>query len=136
MSHGITPIETRHTLPRERRRCLRTSLRTWVVIHGGGLTTRATIRNLSEGGAFIETVLPAVMGAQLEIRFQLPDDETEFVCTAIVRHTGTGRGIGVEFQDVGPERRQRLSRFIHRTLDRCLNGRPGSLPGPGDTSNR
>ncbi len=55
----------------------------------------ATIRNMSVNGAFIETRALVKVGSILHLRFTLGGREV--TCSAIVRHSTIGRGLGVEF---------------------------------------
>lgn len=76
------------------------------------IDSQAVLRNLSEGGAFVETVAPTVVGSVVQLRFRLPGETQEIACTATVRHTRGGRGIGVEFRYLDPGDRYRIQQFV------------------------
>ena len=106
----------------ERRRQHRTSVRTTVWIGQDGIfaSSPVWILDLSEAGAFIEGIPAYAVGAVLSLRFRLPDDGSEVICTAIVRHTRGGRGLGVEFLDLTPETVLHLRQFIGQSIDEYL----------------
>jgi len=88
---------------------LRAPLPWRVIIHSGGRRKEAQLYNLSEGGAFLETARPSVVGAQLEVELQLSDGPASL--PADVLHTNvTGNllrpqlpiGMGVRFRDPNP----------------------------------
>ena len=100
--------ETSHRLTR------RVSVRTEVWLGQDGIFTRSEewLSDLSLGGAFIESAPTANPGAVLNLRFQLPTSSAPIDCTAIVRHTRGGQGLGVEFVDLSPDSRARLRDFV------------------------
>jgi hypothetical protein len=88
---------------------LRAPLPWRVTIHAGGRRKEAHLYNLSQGGAFLETARPSVVGAQLEVELQLSDGSASLA--ADVLHTNvTGNllrpqlpiGMGVRFRDPNP----------------------------------
>ena len=72
------------------------------------------ITNLSEGGAFLETINRFQMGTDLKLTFQLPDDAGSFVMHATVcRLSDEGEGgIGLRFTGLETDNQLTLSRLV------------------------
>lgn len=77
--------------------------------------------NLSEGGIFIKTNKPAVMGSTLSVKFTLPNTVNLIEAKGIVRwvineeYAQTNNlipGIGIEFIELKSQDKQLLKRFI------------------------
>lgn len=100
----------------ERRKYPRQTLTTEIWLGQDGIFTRAnaTLGDLSEGGAFIETSQRYSVGSLLSLRFKLPRALEFITCMIIVRNTRGGNGLGVEFLDLSPEDRQQIKTFISR----------------------
>jgi uncharacterized protein (TIGR02266 family) len=86
-----------------------------------GITSQAFSRDLSLTGAFLKADPAPAAGSELTLRFRLPADRAEIVCTAIVRRVEhdteqAPAGFGVEFQGFQPEDRDKLERFIRQQL--------------------
>jgi len=78
-------------------------------------------RNLSSYGTFLKTDWSPPEGAEINLRFRLPDDDREIGCLGVVRSLdgddrGVHPGFGVEFVGIAPDDRARLEGFIRRQL--------------------
>ncbi|HTH52213.1 MAG TPA: PilZ domain-containing protein [Pyrinomonadaceae bacterium] len=83
----------------------RISLRTELWIGQDGIFTRTdeTLRDLSIGGAYIESRQAPPIGSIVNVRFRLPVSPTLVSCSAIVRSATVGEGFGVQFLDISRE---------------------------------
>ena len=87
-----------------------------------GIFTRApgSLRDLSEGGALIETADGFSVGSVLSLRFALPGARDLISCTAEVRNLrDSGAALGVQFLDLSQDDRRLVSAFVSQ-------GVPGS----------
>ncbi|HZS05632.1 MAG TPA: PilZ domain-containing protein [Blastocatellia bacterium] len=87
---------------------------------GEFIRTNDKLTVLSEGGCFIETSLRYPVGSTLHLRFKLPRATAPITCVVVVRNTGGGTGLGVEFTWISPEDRHQIKSFV----DRQLSARP------------
>ena len=62
------------------------------------------------GGLFLHTPAPVALGSVVELLFDLKTGEIR--ARAIVRHCNPGRGMGVQFMQMLPADRARLSKFL------------------------
>ena len=81
------------------------------------------IRNLSFGGVFIETQKPQSVGAKAEIDFLV--EEGQIRTKAVVRHTESASGMGLEFTGLAHEDRPHLGALLTR-LRSLSRSRPNS----------
>jgi hypothetical protein len=90
-----------------------------VTIRAGGRRKEARLYNLSQRGAFLETARPSMVGAEIEVGFQLPDGPSSL--PASVLHTNvTGNlrrphlpiGMGIRFTDPSPSISDDLGRIV------------------------
>jgi hypothetical protein len=65
-----------------------------------GASAAARCRDISLGGAYLETEAVLPFGAEVTLAFELPDLDTEARIPAIVRWTKPG-GMGVQFGAMG-----------------------------------
>ncbi|MBK9519715.1 MAG: TIGR02266 family protein [Anaeromyxobacter sp.] len=77
--------------------------------------------NISQGGLFINTRKPLPLGAAVKILLQLPGEQAPSALEGrVARVTGYDNaqnmvpGMGIEFTDVTPARREELERFVQR----------------------
>ena len=70
------------------------------------------VRDLSAGGVFISTNAPLSKGSPIQLLFSLPEGEMRI--EGIVRYSNAGRGMGVEFAQMGVADRARLQELIRR----------------------
>lgn len=103
----------RQDLPRGRVH-RRATVRTEIWIGQGGIFTRSpgVLRDLSEGGAFVQTAQRFPVGSLLNLRFKLPRASHFVNGTVAVKHTGDGAGLGVKFVDLSDDDRRRVREFI------------------------
>jgi c-di-GMP-binding flagellar brake protein YcgR len=95
----------------DRRRHVRASLQTEVWLGQDGIYTRTQemLRDLSEGGAFIETSQRFAIGSIIHLRFKLPGSGQLISCTAEVRNVRQdASGFGVEFLDISSHCAQQI----------------------------
>ena len=69
---------------------------------------------LEAGGACLELDEPFSTGSLLNLSFTLPQTEDAIGCRAIVRSAVEGKGVGVEFLDISPQERERVSACVQR----------------------
>jgi uncharacterized protein (TIGR02266 family) len=84
----------------------------WIGIDGIFTRTWGELRDLSEGGAFVETDQRFAIGSLLNLRFQLPGTGLFVAGTVIVRRHQDQGGIGVEFLDLPPDDRARVREHV------------------------
>jgi hypothetical protein len=70
------------------------------------------VSDLSIGGVFIATTLTIATGTNIEMLFALPEGEMRI--HGVVRRAGAGKGIGVEFTNMGSGDRARLQELLRR----------------------
>ncbi len=76
-------------------------------------------RNINEGGLFVETETPHPVGTEVSLQFKIPgSDEPLQVMGRVARTTGGGSGespgIGIEFDDLDGQARQRINQLVRR----------------------
>ena len=77
-------------------------------------------RNINEAGIFIETDNPQQVGSSVQLQFQLPgsDDPIEVAGTVVRISDGNDgnepQGVGIEFDELNEEARQRINDLIRR----------------------
>jgi type IV pilus assembly protein PilZ len=74
-------------------------------------------RNINEGGIFLETEAPQPLGSTVELEFKLPGSEAPVEVAGLVVRVEPG-GMGIEFDELGPEHRRRINQIVR-------NLRPG-----------
>lgn len=87
-----------------------------VLSYSAGATNRDQGRLvvLGAGGAFLELGGTYAVGSMLKLGFKLPSTAEAVSCLAIVRDSQQGRGAGVEFVDLEPRDRARVTAFVTR----------------------
>ena len=70
-------------------------------------------RDISLGGMFIETELPAEFNAELVIHLTLDEDGAEYALPAIVRWTRPG-GMGIQFRQLGARETYAITAIVRR----------------------
>lgn len=86
----------------------------------------STVQNISPGGLFVECVSPRPFGARAEVHFLVP--EGKIAGEAVVKHSQTGRGIGLRFTRILETDRMRMVGLIERLRSASLKPdlrRPG-----------
>ena len=89
----------------------------WIGVDGMFTHTREQVKDISLGGAFIETSEIHSVGSILSLRLSL--DLDVLTSTVIVRRSIPEQGIGVEFLDLSPECLEHLSGFLGGTSDQA-----------------
>lgn len=69
---------------------------------------------VGRGGLFIATLHPAPAGSALRMLFEVPGGE--ILATGVVRDCRPGRGMGIEFTQMGREEITRLEGLLHKLL--------------------
>ncbi|HVN80207.1 MAG TPA: PilZ domain-containing protein [Terriglobia bacterium] len=102
----------------ERRKHPRASIQSEIWLGQDGIFTwnPETLRDLSEGGAFIETGQRFSVGSILTLRFTLPGSSRPLSCTVAVRNLRGGSGLGVEFLDISQDDRHQIREFVQSRL--------------------
>jgi PilZ domain len=103
-----------HARSREKRRSPRiaTSTGIWVSWQADGPRSVSRVRDLSAGGAFISTDVPAPSGATVKLLFALPEGEVRI--DGLVRYSNPKTGMGVEFSRMTAVARTRLQELLRR----------------------
>lgn len=103
-----------------RRTRQRATVRTEIWLGEDGIFTRSpeVLRDLSEGGAFVQTQQQFSKGSILTLCFDLPFTGHQIRATVLVRHQREGFGIGVQFLDLSPEDRAELRHFVGEDMAR------------------
>ena len=103
---------------KDARRSPRVSFTTEVWLGQDGIFTRTHERFgvLSTHGAFLELSDGYTVDSVLNLKFALPGDDELIMCTALVRSSRLGGGIGVEFLDLSPESRTRIAAFVDKAV--------------------
>lgn len=68
------------------------------------------VADISEGGCFVEMMLPLETGTRLKISLWLKDDKV--VAEGVVAHARPAYGVGVRFTDMSPQDAERLREFL------------------------
>lgn len=105
-----------HRLTPGRRHCQRveTPKEVWVYWGCDGRDNTSRVQNLSQGGLFIETRKPIVVGAKTQLDFLV--QEGQIRADAVVQHVSPDRGVGLKFTAVPDEDRLRLAELIKRHI--------------------
>ena len=96
----------------------RVSLRTELWIGQDGIFTRTDelLRDLSVGGAFVQSRQVFPIGSVLNFRFKVPKVTNLVTCTAIVRNMEVGDGLGVQFLDLSGENFRQVEQYVKDVL--------------------
>jgi hypothetical protein len=85
-----------------------------VLIQRDTLRYTGSLKDLSQKGCRIESVIRPFTGMQLELQLQPPGETTPItISNATVRWTGS-HGIGFEFLTVADSEQERLNRILER----------------------
>jgi len=83
----------------------------WSWEQGSQMSIAPTV---GRGGLFIATLDPAPAGTSLRMLFDVPGGE--ILATGVVRDCRPGRGMGIEFTQMGPQEVARLESLLHKLL--------------------
>ena len=119
-SHRLMAFARRDLDPESTRGTVRLLTDLKVRITHLGQTRREFLADLSEGGAFVRSGMPAEVGELLELHLRPPGSLTSMMLNARVawvRATGNEPGMGLEFLDGDTKVAERLGKVLAR-LDR------------------
>ena len=76
-------------------------------------------RNINEGGLFVETDTLHPVGTEVSLQFNIPGSDEPLHVVGRVAHTtdgdsGESAGIGIEFDDLDGQARQRINQLVRR----------------------
>ena len=96
----------------------RVSLQTELWIGQDGIFTRTDefLRDLSIGGAFVQSRQVYSVGSVINLRFKMPASSSLATCSAIVRNMQHSDGFGVQFLDLSGDNLRLVERHIGSTL--------------------
>ena len=69
-------------------------------------------RDLSQGGIFIETKLPGKIGAQIDLRFHLTEDDPVIIAKGVIRYLVPRLGMGVQFTELSGNDEKRIAEYV------------------------
>jgi len=104
--------------PKERRRFRRHPIGVALDVRTGTeqVPMYASTTDISEGGCYIEALLPLPQGTLLNIAMWLGPEA--IVSSAVVRTCDMGVGMGIEFTGLTDETRELLSCYLHNQVER------------------
>ena len=70
------------------------------------------VRQVSEGGMFINVQFPLPVDAEMALTFRLHAADPAITCRARVRYTRLGWGMGIQFLDLNPEAREMIRKYV------------------------
>ena len=88
----------------------------WVEGSSGPTHSAGRFVVLGAGGACLELDEPFSTGNLFDLWFTLPETRDTVSSHAIVRSVVAGKGVGVEFLDISPQERQRVSACVQRYI--------------------
>ena len=103
----------------DRRKSERANLIVQVVYHTVDELFAEFARNINEGGLFVETDTPHPVGTEVSLQFKIPGSDEPLHVVGRVAHTTSGGpgeppGIGIEFDDLDSQARQRINQLVRR----------------------
>ena len=103
----------------DRRKSERANLIVQVVYHTVDELFAEFARNINEGGLFVETDTPHPVGTEVSLQFEIPGSDEPLHVVGRVAHTTNGSpgeppGIGIEFDDLDSQARQRINQLVRR----------------------
>ena len=119
MKTSVQRIREDRRSARERRRSERIELMVRVDYKTVDELFSEFARNINEGGLFVESDTPHPPGTRVDLQFKLPGgDEPVQVSGSVVR-TSPGSadeppGMGIVFDDLDPQTRQRINEMVRR----------------------
>jgi hypothetical protein len=95
-------------------------------VSGARLSTRAA--DLSQEGCFLDSLNPFAIGSNVRVRIHW--NGTELTCTAVVRDSQPGMGMGVGFTNLDNARKALIESWIERLTSPALE-EPSAPPFSG-----
>ena len=86
----------------------------WVAWQHDARQNVSRVRDLNNGGLFINTPELLALGSAVTLLLSVPEGEIR--SNAVVRNMVPGEGVGVEFTDMAQQDLERLERLITRLL--------------------
>ncbi len=91
----------------------------------------AYLRNVADGGVYIETEQPLVLGDQFDLHIRVEQlgrsidvrGEVVWVNSEPSSDAAVGRGVGVAFVDLQPDSKRAIKEVMHHALDRQVASR-------------
>jgi len=99
----------------------------WIIWRCSDREMVSTVQNISPGGLFVECASPRPFGATAEVHFLVP--EGKIAGEAVVKHSQTGRGIGLRFTRILETDRMRMVGLIKRLRSASLKSNSRSPGG-------
>ena len=98
----------------DRRRAVRVVRAIDFQYSAGRPSLKARLQDISETGAFVDTTRSLAVGGQVEFSFRLPypEDPSPIVGRGRVVRVQPMKGVGLEFQQLTDEDRQRIRYFV------------------------
>jgi hypothetical protein len=100
----------------------------WIIWRCGGREMVSTVQNISPGGLFVECTSPRPFGATADVYFLVP--EGKIAGEAVVKHSQTGRGIGLRFTRILETDHLRMAGLIKRLRNASPKPNLRRLGGP------
>ncbi len=91
-----------------------------------GVVQMARIEDLSEGGAFVDSVHPLDEGTELEFCLRLPDGDEAISGKATVVWRQPTIGMGIRFVGLSEEERERIKFYVAAEFFRNLPSSPSN----------
>jgi type IV pilus assembly protein PilZ len=112
--------------PSSRRRALRVATHLDVSFGDADGFAKAYLRNISEGGVYIETERPLAMGNRFELTIHVGKPlrtvdlpvQVVWVNAAPSGGSGLSKGIGVAFLDLAGDKKKLIKSIVYEALDR------------------
>ena len=80
------------------------------MVSGACLSTR--VADLNQGGCYLDSLNPLPIGSNVRVRIRW--DRSELICSAVVRNSQPGLGMGVAFTDLDDARKALIQSWIER----------------------
>ncbi len=114
-----TVMTTEHKSRAERRSSERAPLKIPVDYSAVDSFFTEFTHNINEGGIFVETDAPAELETVVQLHFGVPGEKEPIQVAGRVAWISDGKGkspsgMGIEFQELGPEARERINVLVRR----------------------
>jgi tetratricopeptide (TPR) repeat protein len=109
----------------------------WVGWKSAGQTSTSRAETMGLGGLYLQAANPPRVGSTIELIFDLPTGQVR--ARAIVRRSTPGKGMGIQFVQMGPEDRAKLNQYLSRQEvsqeGRAVAPAADSRPANADSAN-
>jgi PilZ domain len=78
--------------------------------------------DISVGGCYVKTMFTLAVGAKVNVRIRLP--EQEFHLQGVIRTADPGLGNGIEFGEMTAQQREELARYLDKIVARNAEPAP------------